>query len=132
MLGQTTLQCTFLPMHIKQKLLRIVFWCCVVTILILSCLPGPGNRYFAIQNIDKLAHFATFFVLSILLLFAYNFKNPYMWTAILMAFFGMVIEVLHLYIPNRVFSISDFVADVCGIIAAFAVYKLLSTRLSMA
>lgn len=118
-------------MRIKQYQLRVLFWCCVIIVFILSGLPGSSTKLIAIQNIDKVAHFVTFFVLSILLLLAYDFKYPYLWTTILMVLFGLTIEVMHLYIPDRVFSMADFAADVCGILAAFIAYKLFNKNFDL-
>ena len=120
-------------MRINQNQIKILFWCCVIMVFVFSCLPGSGSNlaFFAIQNLDKLAHFMTFFVLSILLLFAYSFKNPFLITIILMASFGMMIEILHLYVPNRTFSILDFVADISGIFAAIIIYIYLVKRLDL-
>ena len=73
----------------------------------------------------------TFFTLSFLLLFAYSFKNPFLITIILMASFGMMIEILHLYVPNRTFSILDFIADISGIFAAIIFYMYLVKRLDL-
>ena len=115
----------------KQKYLKTLFWLLAISVLILSCLPGTESRTFTIENLDKVAHFFTFFLLSILLLLAYTFSKPFMVTAFLMTLFGLAIELLHLFIPNRVFSIYDFAADVLGILAAFLIYKLMSRKLQM-
>jgi len=45
-----------------------------------------------------------------------------------MALFGLAIEVLHLYVPRRVFSMYDFAADLLGIMAALIVFRILFSK----
>ena len=110
----------------KQKYIKAIFWVLAITVLVLSLVPGSVSH--SIQHLDKLAHFSTFFLLSILLLFAYKFSKPFFTTALVMALFGLAIEVLHLYVPRRVFSMYDFAADLLGIIVALIVFRILSSR----
>ena len=109
----------------------MLFWLLAISVLVLSCLPGNDLATFTIQNLDKVAHFFTFFLLSVLLLFAYTFSKPFLVTLLLMTLFGLAIELLHLYIPNRVFSVYDFAANILGILAALVVFKLMIRRLQM-
>lgn len=117
-------------MSVKQQYLKVLFWSLVIAVLVISCLPGSAT--ITIKHVDKFAHFLTFFLLSILLLFAYKFSKPFFVTALLMALFGLAIEMLHFYIPNRVFSMYDFAADVFGILVAFLAYKFLKNKLELA
>jgi len=115
-------------MVLKQKYIKAIFWTVAIAVLVLSSMPGSVN--YSIQNLDKLAHFGTFFLLSILLLFAYKFNKPFFTTALVMGLFGLGIEVLHLYVPRRVFSMYDFAADLLGIMVALIVFRCLSSKLT--
>jgi VanZ family protein len=118
-----------MAMLIKQKYIKLIFWILAIAVLVLSSIPGSvSHPIYSIQHLDKIAHFGTFFVLSILLLFAYKFSKPFFTTALLMALFGLAIEVLHFYVPRRVFSMYDFAADLLGIIVALIVFCILSSR----
>ena len=66
---------------------------------------------------DKANHFLAFFVLYILLYLSYEFKI-FKNLAILLAF-GVQIELVQAFLPNRSFSLLDIVADMIG--AAFGV-----------
>ena len=117
-------------MVVKQKYIKVLFWALTFAVLFISSTPGSISD--SIKNLDKLAHFFTFFLLSVLLLFAYKFSKPFFATALAMALFGLGIEVLHLYVPNRVFSWYDFAADVLGILAAFITYKIIYKKFELA
>jgi VanZ family protein len=114
-------------MLLKQQYIKLIFWLFAFAVLVLSVLPGSINH--SIQHLDKLAHFSTFFLLSLLLLFAYKLSRPFFTTALVMALFGLGIELLHLYVPRRVFSMYDFAADLLGIMAALIVFRILSSKL---
>ena len=45
-----------------------------------------------------------------------------------MALFGLGIEILHLYVPRRIFSMYDFAADLLGIMVALVVFRVLSKK----
>lgn len=113
-------------MLIEQKYIKLIFWLLAIAVLILSLIPGSVSH--SIQHLDKLAHFGTFFLLSILLLQAYKFSKPFFTTAMVMALFGLAIEVVHLYVPRRVFSMYDFAADLLGIMAALILFRVLSSK----
>jgi len=118
-------------MLLKQKYFKIVFWISAIAVLILSVIPGSLTVRHSIEHLDKLAHFAAFFVLSILLLFAYRLAKPFYTTALLMALFGFSIEVLHLYVPRRFFSMYDFAADLLGVLIALIIYRLVSNKINV-
>ena len=118
-------------MLIKQKYLKVLFWLIIASVLVLSCVPGSAPAVLKIVNLDKVVHFSTFLLLSTILLFAYAFGKPFIATAFLMTLFGLLIEVVQLYVPNRLFSIYDLVADILGILAALLVYKLIHKKLQI-
>jgi VanZ family protein len=103
-----------------------MFWACFLVVLFLSTLPGTKVQF--ISTSDKLVHFAAFFVLSILLLFAYKFTKPFFMTSLLMAVFGIVIEVLQIYVPYRTFDVYDFLADMLGVMTALILFQILGQR----
>lgn len=118
-------------MLLKQKYIKMVFWVLAFSVLVLSSMPGAGAISDSIKNVDKLAHFGAFFLLTILLLFAYKFSKPFFTTALVMALFGFAIELLHLYVPQRVFSLYDFAADLLGIIAALIIYRMIRSKFNV-
>ena len=113
-------------MLIKQKYIKVIFWVLALVVMVLSLIPGSAS--YSINNLDKLVHFGAFFILSILLLFAYKFSKPFFTTALVMALFGLAIEVLHLYVPRRVFSMYDFAADLLGIMVALVIYRIICSK----
>jgi Predicted integral membrane protein len=116
-------------MVIERKYIKLLFWLFVRIVLIVSSVPGSVGQ--SILHLDKLIHIAAFFVLSILMLLAYRFSKPFLSTAIIMAMFGLGIELLHLYVPRRVFSLYDLAADLLGVVIALIVYQILrNTKLT--
>lgn len=96
-------------------------------VLVISSLPGSSVNQ-PIRHLDKLAHFGAFFLLSTLLLFAYKFSKPLTFTALIMVLFGLLIEVIQIYVPYRVFSMRDFAADLLGIVFALIVFRILRSK----
>ncbi|MFK7816119.1 MAG: VanZ family protein [Gammaproteobacteria bacterium] len=111
-------------MLLNHSCAKVLFWAFAFTVLILSAMPGSVTIRHSIEHLDKLGHFAAFFLLSILLLFAYKLTKPFFTTALIMALFGFSIELLHLYIPRRVFSMYDFAADLLGVVVALIFYRI--------
>ncbi len=113
-------------MLLKRKYIKVMFWAFAIIVLILSSIPGSVTIRHSIEHLDKVGHFAAFFLLSILLLFAYKLTRPFLTTTLLMTLFGFSIELLHLYVPRRFFSMYDFAADLLGVVCALILYRILS------
>ncbi len=65
---------------------------------------------------DKFAHFATFFVLSLLADLSFQ-KRGFDWKIwVPLVFYGLLIEVIQYHIPYRSFSLLDWAADTSGLL----------------
>ena len=70
---------------------------------------------------DKSNHFSAFFVLYILLSYAF-LKLSFLQKALLLVAFGLQIEVVQSFIDGRFFSMLDVVADSIGILIGIVVH----------
>ena len=107
----------------KVLLARIIFWLTFLTTLVFSLLPGSGVE--GILGLDKVMHFAAFFVLAASLGVGYQPRNPYISMVLMLIIFGVAIEFIQQFIPNRVFSLYDFAADLAGVVLGMAFYRIL-------
>ena len=73
---------------------------------------------------DKQNHFSAFFVLFILLSFAYTHFSTLKKIALLLLI-GFQIEAIQYFIPGRSSSFMDIVADSIGIIIGVIVYRMI-------
>lgn len=73
---------------------------------------------------DKANHFIAFFVLYILLSFAFKNLSTLIKSVILVAF-GLQIEIVQSFIDGRFFSLMDVVADSVGIAIGVVSFKLI-------
>jgi VanZ family protein len=72
---------------------------------------------------DKQNHFFAFFVLYVLVSFAYQNLSTLTKVGLLLLV-GFQIEITQYFIPGRVFSLLDVVADSIGITIGFVVHRL--------
>jgi len=97
----------------KKNLYRIAFFVCLGVIEYLATttreIPIIENSW------DKANHFIAFFVLYILLSFAYKYFSTFLKVVLLLAF-GMQIEIVQSFIDGRFFSMLDVFADSVGIV----------------
>ena len=69
------------------------------------------------MNYDKTNHFATFLVLALLVDFSFpNFRFNTVKIFSLIAY-GFSLEIIQYYLPHRMFSLFDIVADSLGLLA---------------
>lgn len=111
---------------IKIPFAKFLFWLNVLAILIVSITPGAASE--AISDLDKLAHFFAFLILSFLLWSAYKLHRPFITSVLLLSAFGLSIELLQHFVPNRIFSLLDFAADIAGVVVGAFLYQLLGTK----
>ncbi|MCJ7663839.1 MAG: VanZ family protein [Desulfobacterales bacterium] len=112
-----------------SRMLYILFvgWVSLVTIG--SFLPSAsfpswvdlgGNR-------DKVAHFAAYFVTSLLfyLTFRTRFKRTDIYAMFFAAGYGAILELAQLLMPGRDCSFGDLAANFSGVLFFFVLYRLL-------
>lgn len=75
-----------------------------------------------IANLDKVAHFGIFMVLSGL--FWKGFRAAFWKIALLLAIYGALIEVVQEHYTRRTGDFWDWVADMAGVLAFFLLRKL--------
>tara|TARA_X000000950_G_C13589435_1_gene526708 strand:+ start:153 stop:533 length:381 start_codon:yes stop_codon:yes gene_type:complete len=99
---------------------KITFFIWLFFIFIISVYPGnliglllkgdpttyPGG--------DKISHFISYLALSILGVLALDFKKKGKVIIIFMTLFSIIMEVVHLYIPNRYYENLDLVMNILG------------------
>ncbi len=93
------------------------FW---LLLFVLTTLPGSSLPHFKIN--DKVLHFASYFILSVLLNCSLRLQNKYpaarkysvLITLIITALYGMLDELHQELIPGREADIKDWIADMAG------------------
>ena len=113
---------------LKFSVAKIFFWLSVLAILAVSVAPANTSETISRLNLDKVIHFIAFLVLTYLLWSAYKLPRPITSSILLLSLFGLLIELVQHFVPNRIFSLYDFAADIAGIIAGVILYWFLDAR----
>lgn len=104
---------------ISSKILFIAF------ILIIEYLATTQTSIPAIENSwDKANHLFAFAMLFITM--SFGFKFSFGQKFIILLLYGLQIELIQSFIPNRNFSILDIFADICGIFIGAVLVKALN------
>jgi VanZ family protein len=92
---------------------RLVLAAAFVVITHLATTP---QQYPVVKHIsDKANHILAFYVLALLLDFSFPKSNLVTSKVIMLLTYGLLIEVIQSFIPNRMSSMLDLVADAIGI-----------------
>ena len=86
--------------------------------------PGPATSI-SIEGADKLLHCVAYFVLSAWFAFVMPARK-YLLLATWLFLFGVLIEVMHYFLPYRFASIGDLVANVAGIVLGLVTISVIS------
>ena len=108
--------------EISQRLAAVLFFgdLLLMTILALKPMQGIGD----INHIDKVLHFAAYFVLAgLAFLFARRFKHFLGW-CLALTLYGALIECLQSFMPSRFMSFGDFIANTSGIVVVILLVKI--------
>ena len=99
---------------------KITFFIWLFFIFIISVYPGNLIGLFlkgdptTYPGGDKISHFISYLGLSILGVLALDFKKKGMVIIIFLTLFSIIMEVVHLYIPNRYYENLDLVMNILG------------------
>jgi len=99
---------------------KITFFIWLFFIFIISVYPGNLIGLFlkgdptTYPGGDKISHFISYLGLSILGVLALDFKKKGMVIIIFLTLFAIIMEVVHLYIPNRYYENLDLVMNILG------------------
>ena len=113
---------------LNNKTYRLLFILGVIVTLILTLSMPIGLAKSGLIN-DKVAHAVTFSVLAFL--FSHTLGNKYGFQAIvILAAFGLLIELIQYFLPWRSFSWLDWIADLMGIFVYEIIHRVKKSILS--
>ena len=72
----------------------------------------------------KLSHFVSYFFLGVLAFLSFDKNRKFKSIVIFLILFSLLMEVLHLYIPNRFYENLDLVMNFLGLIVGLFLFKL--------
>ena len=128
-------------MKIKNKLLISGFHSVNLILIIFYLYPGSlfgcyfynncniqpqitGNFIVSSNYTISSNHFYVFIILSVLGIFAYRNTKKIQFLIIYLFLLSIILELLHLIIPNRGFEWSDLFGNTLGLIFVFIIYKV--------
>ncbi len=119
------------------KLIQYLYYLSLTSLLIIYLFPGSLLGFFLYGDFGKqpdlikspignsINHFIYFIYLTGLAAIC-NLKQVKILTSFVFLFFiSIVLEISHLYIPNRAFELYDLISNIAGVFVAFIVYKIL-------
>lgn len=87
-----------------------------ITLAIVTYLATTTLEFTVVSYIyDMINHFIAFFVLALLLDFSFPDFNFNMLKIILLITYGFSLEIIQHFLPHRMFSLIDVVADIVGL-----------------
>jgi VanZ family protein len=108
---------------LKRAYYQILGWIAVVSIAILSLVPGQLRPHiFALGAIE---HLTAYFLAATLLALGYRSLSSAIWIALLLGAYSGGLEVLQHWIPGRSPKLSDFVISSSGAFAGVVVASLM-------
>ncbi len=118
--------------YLNKTVYKVLFFVLVFALMMSPVLPDTFTQFIAFLGLnDKGEHFIAFFFLSFLLNRASDTKIHRLRNVFALLSFGMVIELIQLFIPERGASLADFLADLAGILVfqlCFSSYLFLAKR----
>ena len=118
------------------SLLKFIFHTSILLLIIISLFPGSLLGFFLYNDLGKqpnlidnpfgtsINHFISYFYVSILGLCLY-FKSEKFQTLVYGLFaLSIILEVLHLVVPNRAFQFYDLIGNFIGVLVAYFLVKI--------
>jgi VanZ family protein len=73
---------------------------------------------------DKVSHFISYFLLGSLAFFSFEKNKKFKNIVFFLILFSLIMEFLHLFIPNRFYENLDLVMNFLGIIIGLSIFQL--------
>lgn len=111
--------------------LKQTFHTLVLLLIIVSLYPGSIFGYIFYGDINKqphilsdvssisLSHFCTYLFISFLGFYSYSLDKRFKFIFLYLLLLSLLLELLHLVIPQRAFEISDLIGNILGVLSAF-------------
>jgi VanZ family protein len=97
-----------------------------ITLAIVTYLSTTALEFTVVSSIyDKINHFVAFFVLALLLDFSFPNFNFNRFKIILLITYGFSLEMIQHFLPHRMFSLIDVVADIVGLAGYWVLIPLI-------
>ncbi len=114
----------------SQKVFKIAAIAWIITILILSVISPPSLPTNEWLGVDKIAHFASYFLLTFLILGGWEKtsifnRKKYALVIALVSMYGIGIEFIQGFLPNRYFEVPDIIANIMGSFVGAVFYPLI-------
>ena len=118
------------------KLLKPIFYISVLCLIIISLYPGSLLGYLFYGDLGQqpnliknpfgttLNHFISYVYVSMFGFFLYLGTKNFKKLAYGLFFLSVILELLHLIIPNRSFQLGDLCGNILGVIVAYSVVKI--------
>ena len=124
-------------MNKMQKFLTLGFYFTNLILIIFYLYPGSIFGCFLYNDcslqpqitsdfIISSNHFYVFTILSILGIVAYKNTKKIKFLILYLFLLSIILELFHLFIPNRAFEISDLFGNIAGVIFIIIIYKVKS------
>ena len=125
-------------MNNKNRTIRFLYYLSVIVLFVLYLFPGSIIGYLLYDDLSKqpnlisnpagtsINHFIYFLFLSIVGLFGYLKDDSFKKVLIFLLFSSIILEVLHLIIPNRSFQYLDLISNFTGVLLGYCmviIYK---------
>ena len=116
--------------------LKFIFHISVLFLIILSLFPGSllglffygdlGRQPNLIQNPfgTTINHFISYFIVSFAGFFLYLKNENFQKLVYGLFFLSIILEALHLVVPNRAFQLGDLIGNVFGVLASYFLVKI--------
>ena len=105
------------------KVIKYIFFILLLFLIAVSVFPGNLINLILIGDAstspssDKLSHFIAYFVLSIFAYVGFNNTQKFTKIFVFLILLSIILEVVHLVIPNRYYENLDLLMNVCGVVA---------------
>ena len=120
-------------MNNKNRTIQFIYYLSVIVLFVLYLFPGSLIGYLLYEDLSKqpnlisnpagtsINHFIYFIYISIIGLFGYLKDDNFKKVLIFLLFLSIILEVLHLIIPNRSFQYSDLIANFTGVLLGYCI-----------
>ncbi|MFZ0545515.1 MAG: VanZ family protein [Candidatus Promineifilaceae bacterium] len=107
---------------------QVLFVCYIIIVAVVTLFPADSSEI-PIKHIDKVGHFIAYVGMAVLALTCFKSRSGQISAVVAAAIISGLLELAQTFVPGRIVSLTDGIANILGILIGILLYSYFQRRI---